>query len=87
MPALPVIANIFAVEISLFLDANSFRNFNSLSTLIILFLYFFKFLEEIMPLAPLFRASLINSDPLQFLPFIVKNKFPFLISLVSIERP
>ena len=86
MPALPVIANIFAVEISLFLDANSFRNFNSLSTLIILFLYFLNFLRD-YNMAPLFRASLINSDPLQFLPFIVKNKFPFLISLVSIERP
>ena len=37
--------------------------------------------------APFFKASLINLFPSNFFPLIAKNKLPFLIDLVSIERP
>ena len=87
MPALPVIAKIFALVKSLFIEAKRFRKLISSFTRIVFFLYFFFNFEETIYFAPFFKASFMKSVPSFFFPLIVKNKLSFLIVLESIDIP
>ena len=87
LPALPVTAIIFAKVSSLLDFAKLFKNEIEFLRVIIFLLFLFVILEEITQPAPFFNAVSINLFPLIFFPFIAKNKFPFLIVLVSMERP
>ena len=65
--------------------AKLFKNKIVFLTLII-FLFFLFIIETTHP-APFFSASLMNLFPSLYFPLIARNKFSFLIVLVSIESP
>ena len=87
MPALPVTAIILAEENSLFNFAKLFKKEIESLTFIIFELLIFDVEEVTTHPAPFFIASATNLLPSFFFPVIAKNKFSFLIDLVSIERP